>query len=144
MAWLAVVFACIPGSVAYAVLAEIRLASELSRNGIEQEGVIISQREVARSRSGSYYVPKVRFTTRNGEVVEGESAGLERFLDARHLFFADKVEFFDNDYALLRYDAANPRRFLFIQELDQTKNHWLLVITSLLTVVMVLAGLGPV
>ncbi|MBF9223707.1 hypothetical protein I2H31_21565 [Hymenobacter sp. BT662] len=141
MTWLAFLVACLPGSVAYAVFDEIKLASTLLRNGIEQEGVIVSQRKVSRGRNGTYLIPKVRFTTLTGSVIEGESVSTEWFFDTRTMLFADKVEFFDDSYALLRYDANNPKRFLFIQELDQTRSYWALALAGLLTVGMVLVGL---
>ena len=126
---------------AYGTFREIKQASMLRREGLECSGIIVSQREVTPSRGASYLVPRVRFKTEAGEVIEGESIGASWFFSARGGILSNKVEFFDNSEAYVRYDVRNPNSFLFIQELNQTGSYWMLAMTSLMTLSMVLFGL---
>ena len=111
------------------------------REGLECSGVIISQREVTPSRGASYLVPRVRFKTVLGEVIEGESTGANWLFSTRGGILSNKVEFFDNSEAYVRYNVRDPNSFLFIQELNQTGSYWMLAITSLMTLCMLLSGL---
>ena len=139
MIWIYFVFASLPGSLAYYALTEIRLASDLLRNGVECQGIIVSQRTVKPARGAKYNIPKVRFTTVQGEIIEGESAVPDWVFNAYDLPVFTKTEFFDNDDACLRYAVNNPRQFLFFQQLDQTKNYWILMLASLMTIGIILS-----
>ena len=97
---------------AYGAFREIRLASTLRREGLECPGIIVSQREVTPSRGTSYLVPRVRFKTVAGEVIEGESTGANWFFSTRGGILSNKVEFFDNSEAYVRYGVRNPNSFL--------------------------------
>ena len=137
----AIAFAIVPGLGAYGAFREIKLVSTLVREGIECPGIIVSQRKVTPGRGASYFVPRVRFKTVMGEVIEGESAGADWLFSTRGGIFSNKVEFFDNSDAYVRYTVHNPNCFLFIQELNQTGNYWLLAATTLMMLGMLLSGL---
>lgn len=141
MIWFSCVFAILPASLVYYTLTEIRLSSELLRNGLECHGLIISQRAINPARGARCTNPKVWFTTVKGVIIEGESVGTERFFSPNGGFFASRMEFFDNADAYLCYDRNDPRQFLFVQQLDQTRNYWLLALASIMSVGMLLAGL---
>ncbi|MCI1190164.1 DUF3592 domain-containing protein [Hymenobacter sp. DH14] len=137
----AIVCAIIPGMGAYGAFKEIRLASALGREGVECSGIIVSQREVKPGRRSNYFEPRVRFETATGEVIEGESVGAEWVLSTRGGILSNKVEFFDNSDAYLRYDIRDPSSFLFVQELNQSGRYLQLAVTSLVALCMLLVGL---
>ena len=141
MIWSLLVAALPPAYLAGTVLAEIRLAAELVRNGVECPGTVISQRTVSLRRGHHFDVPKVRFTTLAGVIVEGESVGLERNFGNRGPFFADRAEFMNDAEAYLRYSPENPARFLFVRQLDQTRNWWILWFAAPLAIAILLLGL---
>jgi len=102
---------------------------KLLRSGIQGQGIIISQR-MHEYRRFKFMVPKVRFVTAEGVLVEGESIGNEH-----------KVEFFDGDEAYVLYDASQPTIFLFVQEVSQTKNYLVLAFFSLMTLAFVMGAM---
>ena len=79
-----------------------------------------------------FLVPKARFTTAEGVLIEGESIGNEQ-----------KVEFFDGDEAYVLYDASQPAIFLFVQEVSQTKNYLVLAFFSLMTLAFAIGAMQP-
>ena len=104
--------------------------TNLRRTGIQTSGLIISQREVQKSgpRGGSwetYLIPKARYQTLEGIVIEGESKG------------GGKVEFYDDQEAYLLCDADKPTNFLFVQQVNQSLNYFSLLIAVVLLVGMI-------
>ena len=67
-------------------------------------------------------------------VIEGESQGLERAYGNKGLFFADRADFLNNADAYLCYSPQNPRRFLFVRQLDQTRNWYIFLLTTAVAV----------
>ena len=63
-------------------------------------------------------------------VIEGESQGLERVYGNKRLFFADRADFLNNADAYLCYSPRNPKRFLFVRQLDQNRNWHILLLTT--------------
>ena len=119
-------FALIPGFAVVQLVRTSLFVCKMLRTGIPAQGVIISQRQVERSRGHeTYLVPQVRFQTLQGQLIEGESWRQD-----------GDVEFFDGDEAYLRYDPGQPTDFLFVQQLLPPP-YWLLALHLLLLAVAV-------
>src|SRR5947209_1972920 len=112
--------AVIPGFFVVQTLQAIMFARKLLRSGISSQGIITAQRKVS-YRTSYYLIPTVKFATAEGTIVEGERRGINH-----------SVEFFDGGVAYVAYDAKKPHDFLFVQELNQTRNYWLLSIAGIM------------
>jgi len=96
------------------------------RNGVQVQGVIVSQKNGGRNT-----FTKVRFQTSTGTVIEAERISI-----------IGEVEHFDGAEAHLLYDIENPANFLFLEELNQSKNYLALGIFIVLLLVFTLILIG--
>jgi len=119
-------FLIIPLSGIISFWLKIRFANKLMRNGVQVQGVIVSQKNGGRNT-----FTKVRFQTSTGTVIEAERISI-----------IGEVEHFDGAEAHLLYDIENPANFLFLEELNQSKNYLALGIFIVLLLVFTLILIG--
>ncbi|MBF9223013.1 DUF3592 domain-containing protein [Hymenobacter ruricola] len=104
MPWLPLLLSLVPVLWGAQMVTEMRLAHRLRRVGVEVAGRVVRRRPL-RGIDHFHYAPVVRFTTPAGQVVTAESAG-----------HAIGLRFRTGDAVRLRYDPAEPTRFLLAAE----------------------------
>jgi hypothetical protein len=125
MDWLLLSTPVLPLAWGYLLLREIHFARHLRKTGIKATGQIVSQRQEIGRYNSLRAVPLAKYLTKRGQLIEAESASST---------IASKLPI--GARVTLYYDAKQPNRFMFAQELTMVSRYVLLALAILLVVVV--------